>query len=239
MGTVKKIAKPRHKTAPCRKPQKAKAGGPLVEHLAKKQEQRPYSARERERVAKTRNELACQGCTDMVASREIGKRMGRTAGSVKNQIRKLIKKGKLVENPYKRGGKFTPENVETVIRRYEELSSLHLTDDSKARVIAKESGEWDEDEVFALIHQLRGIGLLGEDKGRENEEIVYIILRREELIPQGKDDKEIAEQIARELRRRTETIRLLILRTVDVGGCRENPNNEAYDDGGSTSYGFE
>jgi hypothetical protein len=66
-----------------------------------------------------------------------------------------------------------------------------------------------------------------------------IILRREELIPQGKDDREIAEGIARELGRRPETIGVLIFRLVKHGKCRENPNNRAGDSVGRTSYGFE
>jgi hypothetical protein len=243
MGIMKKtrtIIRPRHKTAACKKPPRAKSGGPLVEHLAeKKQEQRPYSVREIETVIKMRNEIACQGCADIVAAREIGRKIGRSADSVKNQIRKLIKKGKLVENPYKRGGKFTPEEVEKVAGRWEDLSSLHLTDDSKARVIAKESGKWDEDEVSGLTNQLKGIGILGENENKGDEEMECIILRREELIPQGKDDREIAEGIARELGRRPETIGVLIFRIVKHGKCRENPNNRAGDSVGRTSYGFE
>lgn len=241
MGTMKKIAKPRHKTAACKKPSRAKAGGPLVEHLAKKkQEQRPYTGREIETVIKMRNKLACRGCTDMTAAREIGKRIGRSADSVKNQVRKLIKRGELVENPYKRVGKFSHEEVETVVNRREELSSLPLTDGSIARVIAKESGKWDEDEVSALIHQLKGIGMLGENRNKGNEDMEYIILRREELIPQGKDDRGVTEQIVRELGRRPETIGVLIFRIVKKGKCRENLNNYKADDSiGRTSYGFE
>lgn len=119
----------------------------------------------------------------------------------------------------------TPSEREWLIGRWEGLASIGLNAESISSVLSCEC-EMSGDGILQIFRELEEGGRVTEagTGGKAGEEMEYIIVNRARLMERGKNDMEIAQEIAENMERRPDTIMLLIVRAVNNGGCPENPN---------------
>lgn len=174
-------------------------------------------------MIKNRNKLVSQGLADCEIAWELAEKTQKTRKTVLRKIRKLVGEEKMAKNP-NRHLRLTPKDINEIIRRREELKAIGLSDAAIAKLLANESGKWDARKLENVLCQLRVEGML-EKNENSNTEAERIVLLREELMSEGKSDNEVAVRIAKKMKRRPETIRILMLRIIKRGKCRENPND--------------
>ncbi|MBU0533070.1 hypothetical protein KKB44_06275 [Candidatus Micrarchaeota archaeon] len=191
-----------------------------LEENPNKKKKHPFNAEENRQIAE---ELTASGLCDGAIAKVIAEKTGRRVSSVKTSICADRNKKRLGKNPNNQRT-MRSEESKWIMRRRRELMDLGLNDTSISRVL--ESKTRNASAIRRTIWELKKVGMIMENYNdmKESKEIERMILRREELMAEGKNDDEIAKQIAEEMKRQIRTISFMIWRIVRIGKCRINKN---------------
>jgi len=141
------------------------------------------------KLIKTRYiELVKEGFNDNQIAKKLSEDLeGRSTDNIGHKIKKLRKKGELMENPNAQKIKdYSQEEVELIKRRFVELVQKGLTDKQIAREIAKEL-ERSTGSVDHKIRKMRELGELADAEAlRERQDILGVAEALEEF---GEDDQ--------------------------------------------------
>jgi hypothetical protein len=173
-------------------------------------------------LAGTRAKLMEEGLSDGAIARAASGESGRSIGSLKTAISKLVADEIIPANPNNQK-ETTAEEYRWLNRRSGELAGLGLNSRSISNVLACEC-EKSPEAIRRILWELNGEAEGTDLLRKATREIERIIIARARLMNEGKDDREIALELAAGLGRRPETVRLIIIRAVEKGGCLKNPN---------------
>jgi transposase len=199
--------------------------GELLENPNKQQD---FTPEEIATIKRRRNELMGEGQQDTQISRILSEELQRSAGSINSKIRQLVRSGELLKNPNKTQD-FTTDEIETIKRRRNELMGKGETDNHISAVISKELKR-SAGSINNKIHRLVKSGELPKNPNKQTkqdftpEEIETIKRRRNELMGEGQQDKQISRILSEELQRSASSINNKIRRLVKSGELQENPN---------------
>jgi hypothetical protein len=164
--------------------------------------------------------------TDTEISEYIAEKSGMDADEIYDVISSRVAKGQLPKNPNNHSA-FAPYETRKLKRRREQLIALGLNDTSISRVLDLEMEKRTANSIRGAIDRLRKEGEIptNPNKGvKHSREMEAVISERERMMDGGATDMRAAKLIAPQLGRMPGTIRILILRAVEIGGCRKNPN---------------
>jgi len=235
---MRKLQKPPAEELRKKKPQVGKdkkTGGvrvapkePAVEGLIKKGPN--YSSLEIEHICRRRKELIADGKKDGEIARIVGGEMGRSKNSIISKIKKLERNGTIPTNP-NRPQSFTGEDIDKIAKRREELIADGKKDGEIARIVGEEIGRsWLS--VKTKITKLTKEGIIPvnpnalEMRDFTDDEINWIIRRREELIAKGKKDGGMGDIICEEIGRSGGSIREKIKKLIKERNLPANSNKQ-------------
>lgn len=180
---------------------------------------------DRGRLVELRDRLLEEGLCDGAIARAMAKEEGGDRiGSLKTAISAMKREGKLDENPNNQV-EVSAEEYAWIKKRAVQLASIGLNKVSIARVLEHESEQRNANAIRRIVWELEKEGWLeiGEKNDLASRQIEYIIIRRAQFIKAGLRDQTIASRIAKDMGRKFHTIKLVIHRIVEKGGCAENP----------------
>ena len=194
---------------------------------------KPFSESELAIIKSRRAELITEGFTDRAIAKELSEELpGRTAKSNDLKIRKLVKSGKLPENPNRKEEKcFTEQEIQQIDSRRPELIKEGLTDRAIAQKISKEFSSRTLKSITSKIRKRVSSKELPGNPNKQSEfterEIAIIKSRRAELIKEGFKDYKIARKLAEKLLGRTAgSIDSKIQKLIKSEQLPENPNHK-------------
>ena len=204
----------------------------LGRSLRKKSERKEFTAAEIRHIKKRYRELVSEGRNNMEIARGIGNEMGRKASSINCRIIHLIREGELGKNPNAAvARRFTESEIAYIKKRYRELVSEGRNNMEIARGIADEMGR-KVGGIEAKIKKLIREGNLAENPNAAvarrftESEIAYIKKRYGELVTEGRNNWQIAREIANSMNRSTNSIFDKIRRLIKRGEIGKNPNQK-------------
>jgi len=203
---------------------------PLDEGITGKMKRRKYSADELKLIKRRYFEFVKKGLNDAEISKRISEEITRSAGSVREKIKKMRENGEIERNPNKGNKRFSDEEIELIKKSYLKLIKEGLNDKRIAKKIGKELGR-QASSVDKRIREIRKDGEIGENpnRGRKkfgDKEIELIKRRYIELVKEELNDREIARKIGKELGRSTRSVEGKIRRIRENKKIVENPNNQ-------------
>jgi len=213
-----------------------------VKHLRKKGRLREnpnniakFSPEEMAILRSKRAELIVQGHTDRRISSVLAGILKRSAGSIDQKMRNLVKAGSLKRNPNKRDAViFTAAEVDSIMKARAELLKEGRTDGAISKTLAKRMPGRHHGTIRYKILALVEKGRLAKNpnartiSGFSDEETDLIKARRSELMRRGFDDGKIAKRLSTEMRGRSmETVSKKIQHMVRRGALEANPNNQS------------
>jgi len=202
----------------------------LAEGLTKKSTQGNTIYNDIGLVKRRRQELVAQGLNDNQISSILAEETGWKAVTVYVAIRRLVQSGDLPKNPYKQE-KYTPDQLEYVRNKRQELAAIGFKDSPIAKKLATEMGR-NSGSIFNLICHMVKKGEIHPNPNREprrefsEQEIKVIKQMRQELSATGMADKRIAEKIANEMGRYAGSVEALLRGLVSKGELPHNPNKK-------------
>gem|GEM_PF-871631 len=205
-------------------PKDVMAEGPVKKRLLP----RPYTEQDIAYIKRRRAELIGGGKQDTEIGGILAGELGRTANAVTSKILRLVKQGRLDENPQTRK-RFTDVEIDAIIQGRSELIKEGKTD---AEISTSLAGGMDR--TFGVIqNKIKDLVQSGELADNPNkkarvtdDEIKHIEKRRGELIAEGKADWAIGRALAGELGRPFDSVRTIIYFLVKKGKLRVNPNRQ-------------
>jgi len=212
--------------APIRQPKLQDSSRPLLKQ--EPQTKGKLTDLENSIIAYERPKLIKTGLTDGEISKELEKKLpGRTVKPIYQQIRRLIRKGKLEENPNKVLG-FTDNEKSIIASSRSELIKTGLTDRAIAIKLTKILSERTLKSINNYIIKSVRDKNLEENPNKvlgftDNEKSI-IASSRSELIKTGLTDWKIARQLSKELHRSFFSISHKIWDLVRSGELEANPN---------------
>jgi predicted transcriptional regulator len=200
----------------------------MVEGAQKKVKQ--YSAQETRYIRERRDVLIENGLTDNKIAKILEKEISHPGSSIESKIRDLVKEGRLQENPNKRVfARFSKKDIETIIRMRKELIAKGLSDVEIAKKIA-EKIDRKELAVYSKIQNLRKIGELTSNPNQRRimskRNVQTLMERREQLILEGRNDKQISKVIAQEMDLPESVVYRKILLMIRKNKVKRNKNKK-------------
>ena len=207
---------------------------PLAETVIRKSKR--FTKEDIDYILKRRVELEQSGLKDKHIADRIAVEMGRSAGSARAVINKLVRNGKLAGNRNKgEHNEFSEEEIKLVIRRRGELERKGMNDEWIGKKISEENGR-SAGSIKEKIRELVRDGRLGENSNKikifSEEDVALIIGRRIELEKEELNDSQIAKRIAGEMGRSAGSVRRKIRDLLGSGRLVGNTNRrERFSDG--------
>ena len=199
-----------------------------LEENPNKKERREFSDEENAKLILRRPEfINRERLTDAEISKRLAPELKRTPGSIRVQIRTLIKSKQLDENPYKVKDLSDKETAKIISRRQELIDKEYLTDKTISGRLASELDRTPASIDFQ-IRKLINAKKLEENPNKQkqfsDEENANIISRRQELIDnEHLKDGEISNRLVSELNRTPNAINTQIRKLVKSKNLEENP----------------
>ncbi len=195
-----------------------------------KRTRKPFSKAEIARIIRVRTVLITKGLTDGEISGVLtGKINGRRSDVITDKINALIRSGRLVENPNKRGHEFSEQEIAGIVSKRKKLMKKGFTDHEIARLL-----ETDLRPACSLVEKIDALVAKGELEKNPNkrerrnftdEEYEHIVLRRKELMLNGLTDRAISIVLEGEMAGRSHgTIKNYIGMLVSIGVLDKNLN---------------
>ena len=215
---------------------RARKQEPLAEGMQKKTAGKFTEAE----VAHTKRrymELIVKGKNNREIAIEIAKEMGREVASIMFKIGHLTKEGEIEKNPNQRRTapkRFTESEIEHIKKRHKELVAEDRNNWQIIKDIAKEMGR-SRGSLWAKIGGLIEEGELEDNPNRRiaaatkrftEPEIAYIKKKYRELVTEGRNNWQIAREIANSMNRSTNSIFDKIRRLIKKGEIGKNPNQK-------------
>jgi hypothetical protein len=192
----------------------------------------PFSKDEKRYIQRKRKELVGEGLNDTEIAQKISKETRRSKNTILGFFKRLIRSKDLSINPNRKTAKrFEAWEIVLVIKRREELEKEGDNDKQISEKVSKET-ERDPGSIRGLICRMVKQGKLKENKNKiiikklSESELLFIKQKRNELIQEGRNDKQISEHIAKSLQRSPKTIRLAIDRSIKNNRFSQNPNKK-------------
>lgn len=188
--------------------------------------QSEFSEGEIKYIEKRRAELILKGKNDEQIGGVLAAEMKRSAGGMREKIRRLAEDGGFEENPNKQNGLGEKEVAKMKVRR----AGLILEGKNDARIsgiLAEEIGRPAHSIRYQIIKLVESGGLGENPNNRRDfseEEVACLKKRRVDLIPEGKNDAQIARVLAGEMDRSVGSIKQKIHKLVKIGELEGNPN---------------
>ena len=205
--------------------------GKLEKNL-NRQEQKGFTDREINFIIRRRKELALEGINDWQIARKVAAETGRTVGSVEVKITVLVENQSLAKNANKQEQRdFTQKDIDFIILRRKELALEGMKDQQIARKVAVEMKRKMRS-VKKKIFQLVRIGEMEKNVNKQEaeifkqEDIDFIMRRREDLTREGMNDGQIARKVAPEIGRNVGTTREKIRKLAIEGKLERNENKK-------------
>ena len=207
--------------------EEAASGKKMREPLAEGIEQkgRPFTQTEIDYVISRRMGLEKEGMNEKWISEKIAGEIGRSAGSIRQMIGKLVHSRRLAENRNKLRW-FSEQEIDLIIRRRIEFEEEGMNDNQIGKRIAEEMGRIAssvERKIWELVCSKR----LPDNQNKQRfsgDEIALMIERRAELEREGLNDGQIAKRIAEEIDGDAESIQAKILKLAREGRITHNKN---------------
>jgi len=204
-----------------------------LEENPNKKERREFSDEENAKLILRRPEfINRERLTDAEISKRLAPELKRTPGSIRVQIRTLIKSKQLDENPYKVKDLSDKETAKIISRRQELIDKEHLTDNEISKRLApklKRSSGSISNHIRRLIES-KQLEENPNKRGRKefsDKENAKLISRRQELIDKEYlTDKTISGRLASELDRTPASIDFQIRKLINAKKLEENPNKQ-------------
>lgn len=196
-----------------------------------KREYLRFSNADRELIENGRKALAARGMTDGTISRVLAGEMGRKKSSISGYLRRSMKAGKLGENPNRRNwNAFSDAEKKRIARIMVNLVAAAKKNREIARALGRAMGRT-MDSVLACIRRMVKAGKLGKNPNRGSRrysawEDKHIRKTRVALARNGKTDMEIANVLAKEMRRSAGGIAARITCMIRTGNLKKNRNSE-------------